>query len=223
MKGLVLLVTIVFSTAFCFAQDKSYTITGSIFDVDLNGETIDLVELGEQANTTIQNTKVSGNTFSFSGSVDAPMLCMLLIENHKVVFVLENAKITVSIHRDSTNISGTKTNDNFQRFINQSNAYRKQITELHSSYQAAPEKSPEKALLLEQFEEMEKYWQSEVMVKFIEDNINNPAGLRAFKSLLPSLSIDELKRIIVSVDSVNLTHPYIQKAIEQINTSGSLQ
>lgn len=219
MKQSLFLIVILLLVAPCFAQDKSYTIKGTIFDVDLSGELIELVELGEQANTTIQNTRVRSNTFSFSGQADKPSLCVLLVENHKVPIVLENAEITVSVYRDSTRISGTKVNDNFQAFINQSNAYRKRITELYSRLQSTPENTPQRDTLQKQLDEMEKNWQAQVVVKYIEDNINNPAGQRAFKSVFTDLSTDELKGIVAKVDSANLASPDIQKAIEQIYAS----
>ena len=218
MKRLLLLTYIVFITTLGFAQNKSYTIKGKIFGIDLNGESIDMVELGDGYNNAIQNTRVRNNEFIFTGTVDKPTLWMLLIEQHKILFVAENANIAVEIYPDSSRVSGTKINEDFQEFVDKSNAYRKQITEQYTRYQATPEDSPEKSLLLKQFDEMEKHWHTQVIVKFIEANINNPAGQRAFKSLLPDLSIDELKSIIANIDSVNIQTPLIQQGIERINT-----
>lgn len=206
-----------FFTTLCFAQGNSYTIKGKLFDLDLNGERVDVVELGEHGNIAIQNTRVANNTFSFIGTVQKPALWMLLIENHKILFVAENADISIEIYPDSSRVFGTKINEDFQEFVDKSNAYRKQITGLYARHQSIPNDSPERDSLQKQFDKMEEHWHSQVIVKFIEANINNPAGQRAFKSLLPDLSIDELKSIIANVDSVNLQNPLIQQGLERIN------
>lgn len=220
MKRLLLLTCIAFFAVSCFAQgSKSYTIKGKIFNLSLNGEKIDLVEFGDGYNNTIQNAIVKNNEFIFTGTVDKPTLWMLLIEDHKILLVAENADLSVELYPDSSRISGTKINEDFQAFIDKSNAYRKQITEQYAVYQALPKDSPAKDSLQKQFEEMEKSWHSQVIVKFIEENINNPAGQRAFKSLLPDLSINELKNIIANVDSANMQIPLIQQGIERINAS----
>ena len=219
MKRLLLLACIVLITISCFSQSSnSYTIKGTLHKLDLNDERIDLVELGEHGNSTIQDTRVANNAFSFTGTVSKPALWMLLIENHKIPFIAENANIAIDIYPDSTSVSGTKANEDFQLFINKSNAHRKQITELYARIQAASNNSEEKALLQKQLEEMEQHWHTQVIVKFIEDNINNPAGQRAFKSLIPDLSINELRNIVANVDSGNTQNPIIQQAVERITT-----
>ncbi|MDR0661160.1 MAG: DUF4369 domain-containing protein [Prevotellaceae bacterium] len=219
MKRLLLSALITFLGIGCFAQNQLYTIKGTIHDVDLNGERVDLMEFGEDTNFAIQDTRIRNNSFLFSGKIDQPRLWILLIENHKILLVVEKADIIVDIYRDSSKVSGTKINEDFQAFVDKSNAYRKEITELFARYQAAPEDSPEKDSLMKQLEDMEKHWQSKVIVEFVEANINNPAGQRAFKSVLPDLSAEELKRIIAKVDSVSINIPYIQRAIEQVNAA----
>jgi hypothetical protein len=216
MKYSTLLGLILFLSIPCFAQKQSYTINGTIHNIDLNGEIAELSEL--EGGVLIQNSNIYNNTFGFKGTTKKPELWLIAIENHRIPFVVENADIFIEIYPDSTVISGTAANDNFQTFIRKSNAYRKQITELFTRYQNATEDSPEKDFLQKQFEDMEKDWQSRVVVKFIEDNINNPAGQNAFKSISSELSIDELKDIIANVDSINIRNPYLQKTIEYINS-----
>lgn len=195
---------------------QGYTITGTINNIDLNGDKVELTKLEDRNSSIIKDAVVKNNTFSFSGTIDKPALWMLVVDNHKIPFVVDNAKISIAIYPDSTNISGTEVNDEFQKFIDESNAYKKQVTALFSKYQSALEGSAEKESLLKQYEEMEARWQSQV-VHYIEGNINNPAGQNAFRSIFSNLSTEELKYILTKVDSSNTQNSIIQKAANHLN------
>ena len=213
MKRIPSLIILLLLFSFPSFTQNSYTITGTITGIDINGEKAELSKLEGKA--FIQETIIKNNTFTFKGSIDKPELWILFIENHKIPFVAENANISINIYQDSTQISGTKINDDFQLFISKSNTYRKLLTEVFTKYQAAPENSDEREQILNQYEAMEKQWHSQVAL-FAEENINNPAGQNAFHSMINTLSLEELKSIISKVNPSSLEDKPIQSALQRI-------
>lgn len=209
--------TLIFGLALLLSSaafpQNTYTINGTIHGIDINGEPAELSRI--EGKTLVQQTAIRNNKFMFTGSVDKPELWILFIENHRIPFVIENADISIKIYPDSTRISGTKTNDDFQQFIDKSNAYKKQITEVYNKHQAAIDSPEERERLENLYQEMEKSWQSQV-ASFVKENINNPAGQNALQSMVGSLSLGELKAIITKVDSTNLHNKPVQNAIDRI-------
>ena len=69
--------------------------------------------------------KSANNTFTFKGQIDGPKVALIRWDNDSTQpfhFVLEQGNINIVIKADSWNASGSKQNNDYQRFVNQRNS-----------------------------------------------------------------------------------------------------
>ncbi|MBC8882731.1 DUF4369 domain-containing protein [Flavobacterium piscinae] len=120
-KIFVLLVTASIFIACNKLEDNEYVIKGIAEGIE-NGKFIILETQDETMNLkSVDTTVVMEGKFEFKGISNEPELHFLQVENipGKVIFVLENGEINISIFKDSINkskIGGTFNNEQFAKY-----------------------------------------------------------------------------------------------------------
>lgn len=123
-----------------------YTLSGTIDHAD----DIDIVYLyrPQQNGYITDSCYVKGGHFSFSGSVEYPVLTILELKNKKassnnksdeIHFYLENSPISITIHqsRQNTTISGSKSHDLHLEFIKLLEPIQAQMNSIRTAYRLA--------------------------------------------------------------------------------------
>jgi peroxiredoxin len=124
------------------AAKNEFTITGTVDSV-FNGF-VYLQRRVEAPLITIDSAQISGGKFSLKGTVDYPEVYYLTIPATKssVPFFIEPAEITVNINTkefNKTKILGSKTQTEYDRYLDQLDQYNARIRESYQMYNAAQE------------------------------------------------------------------------------------
>jgi len=125
MKKIVFIITSALLFVACNnLKDNEFLISGTANEIE-NGKKV-YVEVQTETGVTAKDTGVVENgKFELKGIIESAELGFVRIENENfsIPFILENGKIKMDIATDSiqnTKISGTKNNDKFQEFNNES-------------------------------------------------------------------------------------------------------
>lgn len=140
MKKILLVVTAIVTLASC--NKTSYTVTGEIAGIE-NGKEVILQTQDEMGQLkSVDTVKIENGKFVFEGEAKEPLIYLLQIDKlqGKVVFILENGDIDMTINKDSLNnakISGTYNNDEFTTFKNEGMKIQKKIMKFQTDNMAA--------------------------------------------------------------------------------------
>lgn len=125
MKKIVFIITSALFTIACNnLEDNEYLVSGSANGIE-NGKKV-FIEVQTETGVIAKDTGVVENgKFELKGIIESAELGFVRIENENfsIPFILENGNIKMDIATDSiqnTKISGTKNNDKFQEFNNES-------------------------------------------------------------------------------------------------------
>ena len=128
-----------------------------------DGEMVYLVQYKENVPVLKDSINVLGGNFSFSDSIVVPEMYYLFFKNIRgnVPVVLEPGNIEMTVYKDSlrsTIIKGTKSNDDFKQYIDESSSFINELNSIQNeiNYNIAINDSLIKLDLEEQFIEMRK-------------------------------------------------------------------
>ena len=128
-----------------------------------DGEMVYLVQYKENVPVLKDSINVLGGNFSFSDSIVVPEMYYLFFKNIRgnVPVVLEPGNIEMTVYKDSlrsTIIKGTKSNDDFKQYIDESSSFINELNNIQNeiNYNIAINDSLIKLDLEEQFIDMRK-------------------------------------------------------------------
>ena len=106
-------------------KPMDYTVTCTL-EEPLRHDSATLLVLEENYNKlrVCGTSKNSDNTFTFKGQIDRPKVALIRWDNDSTQpfhFVLEQGDINIVIKADSWSASGSRQNNEYQRFVNQRN------------------------------------------------------------------------------------------------------
>ena len=111
MKKSIIFAFLVFAA--CTPTPKSYTVTGVVPDDSYNNQMVFMFDIETSQNT--DSVLVVDGKFTFTGSVDAPVIRRLVLNRRVVNFILENGNISVDMNSPPS-VKGTPLNDELSIF-----------------------------------------------------------------------------------------------------------
>ena len=218
-----LLIAGIAALALCSCQQSSYTIQGTVDLSSLEGAKAYLAIGGWSVdNPQMDSTVVAGGKYAFKGTVAQPECAWVKLVDPKnpqnpqyINLSLENAKIR--IHTDAegwSEVSGTATNDAYQRFkaakripSQAMDALRKQIQEESAARKLTPEREKEIEAA------WGKYSQELHTITFdsIKRHINNPAFWNDLYVCAASHSLAEQKELLAGADARTREVPAVKR------------
>jgi peroxiredoxin len=109
------------SNAAAEQKDTTYAIIGKV-----SGQNNGIIYLIHRQTGQTDSTQLDHGFFKFAGKADTAELCRISLNEQVKSFFLENGKISMLIKKDSVRyalISGTRTQDEFSTFQNQTSKY----------------------------------------------------------------------------------------------------
>jgi peroxiredoxin len=141
MKNLLFLLLAAVVLASCAGKkENKYVISGTVKGVDTG---MILLQKTVDGNTeTVDSTNLKEGKFMFEGTVASPERWTLVIPgtDHRFSFFVENSKITLAAHADSTeklDVTGSVTQDIFNQFVAQYDSLENTMTPFVKQYEEA--------------------------------------------------------------------------------------
>jgi peroxiredoxin len=142
-RNLTLIAAVLAIMASCTKPVKNeYTITGTV-DTSFDGYVL-LQKRTDGPLVTVDSMLLTGGKFNFTGTIDYPEVYYLTIPGTKssVPFFIEPAKMTFSINTkeiDKTRIEGSKSQEEYDKYLDMLDQYNAKIRESYSIYMKAQE------------------------------------------------------------------------------------
>jgi peroxiredoxin len=210
-------------------QQTSYTITGSVANVEWEGKRV-MLSKTINGNSVVDTTVITNGRYMFKGNVDSPIGGMIqfdIVEGSfnsawLVNFVVENAKITITTDENSKSVvAGSVNNNILQKYRDAESIPRGKRTEANMAlHQGRRDNTLTPELEKELTERAEKYnqeWQ-EIFVEFLKNNINNPAGQREV-GRIQTLPLNLMKEVLSYASAQTLDMPEMVRVVTQVNTA----
>lgn len=182
-------------------EDKNaYTITGKVEAKDSTIVYLEALSFNRKVDPEkLDSAIVKNGMFEFKGVASEPAFNIIRVnapsENSKFVrLVVEPGKISANL--DSMTIRGTKSNDDYQAYINKTNPLidqAKAIIEKSKTIAETDEESMKK--LREEFDNIGAQRTKESLI-YVKDNLNNPSGIAMFIYESSQFETDEIKEIL---------------------------
>lgn len=220
MKDYIYLGIIAIFFAAC-SSEPHYVINGNIDGADSVTFYIQKREAGNIINIDSAFSK-NGSFKIKGGKIEYPQMIQLVAGDtrKRTSFYLENSEITVSGSLDSlfkAEIKGSKTQDEYQAFVDSNKPLSDKYSEIYSDYQAAVQSgdAAKKELIIKQTDSIEK----EMINNQKNFVVNNPASY-VTPSILSSVSYymeaDEIETIINKLDTAIAALPQIVSLKENV-------
>lgn len=189
---------------FTACSGNSYKVTGKIYGI-ADDATIMLFHIKDGGLAIMDSTKVSGESFSFSGKTDTCQVAMLSfsvdgIQSNSCTFFLEPGNIKIEYANGMQNVSGTLVNEQFQIFYDKSSNMNERATAIEMELQrAATEADRESA-----FKKMEELQEEfiDIIRASILNNTDNEFGLQQLMESYDMFEPEELMEFIVKMEPV---------------------
>ncbi|MDR2293303.1 MAG: AhpC/TSA family protein [Prevotellaceae bacterium] len=215
MKKLLLLAFIAIATLAC-SEKKSYTISGTVEEEDLNGQT---VYLKTRVNTTlksIDSTVVANKKFKFVGKIDTAEIYYIFFANRRngYPFIADNAVIDVNIGKDDFSVGGTELNNILSKFRKEGDEITKKFDDIYALNQAERGKLTEEfsdSLYAEFLKEYKNYG-----IGFLKENINNKLGELVFQNYTSYLEPYEIEEILALATEATLNKDVFKEIAENV-------
>lgn len=181
MKKQTLFILIPFLLGACQQQEgvHAYHIQGTIDEAE-NGTEVLLQLDKEQSLEVLDRTQVQNHQFTFSGRQDSTMECTItyIIKGNKMgaTFFLENGQIKMDLSNETSQITGTPNNNNYQQFLNKINAIYAQIGSAYNDASEEKGTEHEEDTELKQKVDSLNRKANELIAQTISENIANPVG-----------------------------------------------
>ena len=161
---------------------KSYRIVGTI-ENSHEGDTVMLQEEQDQNLVLLEKTYVKDGQFVFSGRQDSTVeRIVTFVQNGAkmgALFFLENGEIKMEL-AETSSITGTKNNDKYQAFLNQINGIYGQISSVRSNLTDSLYTDTIHSDVAQKVQDLD-HKANELIIKTIQENIDNPIGFYLFR------------------------------------------
>ena len=182
----------------------SFNIEGTTNVSRLNGRMLYLKMFSDGDMHNLDSCDVVHGKFHFSGSVDAPTLGNVFMDDIRLMpLMLESGDISIKI--DQTGqllLSGTPLNDSLYQFMHRYDVYQGQIAELeHKPYQGIMNGSDMEQVMREVNQEAYRI-NAEIdrlVTGFITENFDNALGPGVFQIVTSGYQYPEMKPWIVEI------------------------
>lgn len=188
----------IFSSSVIFAQNKTYTLDGSIESNLYNGKKVYLQQLNDTRNgfINIDSTTVKDNQFTFSKTVkdQEPELRFISTEEPQsyapAFFLSEPGKIIINI-APKNKVTGTPRNDRFQTFSCLQDSLNNELELIVQKYSQLLQTSDNQREMMKEGQVIMKGLQQS-RYDFAKENINNDLGEFIALSSFEVLSADQV-------------------------------
>ncbi|WP_430816651.1 redoxin domain-containing protein [Carboxylicivirga sp. RSCT41] len=192
-------------------QPKSYEVTGTLEGATSERVILKRIEKGRPVD--VDTTVMDNGVFQFTGSVDAPMLYIAVVDGKQqpAVFFISNNKITITGNVDKLSeieVEGSELTELLMKFNNEIPGQERQA-ELQQEFQMAyMSQDADKQKMLQ--EEMQALLEDQraYFKNFINENVSNECGLFFALNMAGSLDLEELRELIAQFEPSMSTHPY---------------
>lgn len=202
MKKLFLLslVTLLFTAC----SSNSYKVNGKIYGI-ADDATIMLFHIEDGELAIMDSTKVSGESFTFSGKTDTCEVAMLSfsvdgIQSNSCTFFLEPGNIKIEYANGMQNVSGTYVNEQFQIFYDKSSNMNERATAIEMEMQRA-ETEADRESAFKKMEELQEEF-IDIVRASILNNTDNVFGLQQIMESYDMFEPEELMEFIVKMEPV---------------------
>lgn len=220
MKKFIYLLLIFFSLASC-STEPHYSVKGKIEGSDDVMFFLQKREAGKIV--TIDSALSEKGTFKMKGGkIEYPQLIQLVAKgkNIRTSFYLENSPITITGKLDSlfaARISGSKTNDEYQGFVDSNKPLSDRYSKIYSDYQEANQSGDqERVAELEQDANSIQNDMTTLQKDFIRSNPGSYVTPSILNSLSYELEAGEIENYINAMDSNVASIPVMQSLKERV-------
>ena len=216
-KSIYLLLVILFTVA-C-SSEPGYVVKGEIEGSD----SIEfMLQIRRDGQTVIIDSAVSkkGSFTMKGGKIDYPQLAQLVAgeTRKRIPFYLENSKITIKGSLDSlfnAKITGSKTHDEYDSFVNSNTPLTDEYTKLISDYQASKQSgdTARVAQIEKRAEEIQKEM-IENQKNFVRNNPSSYVSPSILAGVVNDMQASEIESVISKFDTAIANMPQV-KAISE--------
>ncbi len=220
MQKISFLIIILVLMASC-TNEPHYTITGKIEGSDTVTFLIQKREAGKLV--TIDSAVSRKGSFKIKGgAIDYPQLIQFVAKGKglRTSFYIENAEISITGRLDSlfnAKISGSKTQDEYQSFINSNKLLSERYSNAYANYQTSSQTGDKPKVA--EYENEIKTIQGEMTALQKEFVRNNPGSFVApsiLNSLSYSMEAEEIESYLKPMDSIVARIPVIMSLKERV-------
>ena len=225
LLSIFVVIPIVLTMLYSCKHTPSYTINGTVVQSELEGKQVVLGTLIENRRDWIDTTVITNGKYLFKGSVKKPVNGQIALnaEDHRnavyISLIIENAKITITTDGElKSRVTGSANNDLLQEFLDAESIPLQKRIEISLALRDARNAgmlTPElEQSLSENFDQYHKEVQM-VVVEFVKNNINNPAGLSQLRTI-SNFPVKQLKEVVSSANEETLKNPEVAKIAARI-------
>lgn len=194
---------------------NTYTISGKV-DKSSDGENVYLLNYTENGLDTIATATVSGQKFELKGDATQPQAYILVYENdeneyYSEIFT-EPGKIKVTLGEESS-ARGTKSNDALDDLKIKFSKLNEEVSEIYQNMANCSDTTLMKELQNQMKEKTTEY--DGFIKSFINENINNLAGLYMLNQIVMQIDAKELEGYISKMTEDTKNHP-MAKSINEL-------
>ena len=212
-----------FLLAACNGKQNGYTIQGTISDIVglENGDSVFLArQEGPSQLVNIDSTTVKEGTFTFKGNQGKPELFSIIYQNEGkdhayATVILENGNINVSLTPNLSLARGTRNNDVFSAYIENS---RKNFVEIEKTIEQLEDKSisdEQRESLTQKIEGLEKNFITS-SINAMNGNMDTFSGITILKNIYYYLKYEELETLVNQIPESMDEDPFVQSIKEQV-------
>ncbi len=230
-KFSILLIAIALFTACSKKENNKFLVTGEL--VGVTDCQLFVQKMVNGATETFDTIDVKGGKFSFEGETKTPELIIIKLNEEKpearfFVEVTDKEPIKLTAHIDSLDqaqISGSKTQDQYNAFLRGMVDFQKQSNDIYKLYNKAEADGNTAELA-----KYEKMWdsldgaQKNYMLNYVTENKNTPVSAYiTFKNLAYQIELPELEKITSSFSDSIKESPYVVLLKERIDVLKKVQ
>jgi len=203
MKKMIYLIVAVLMTG-C-SSEPEFVVKGNIQDSDSVTFMLQKREAGKFI--TLDSALSRNGIFKMTGSVQFPEMVQLVATGRqkRVSFYIENSEITISGNLDSLSfaeVSGSKTQDEYQSFIDSNKPLSEKYSNLYIEYQSArQENNTEKIAELEKEAEAIQNEMTQLEKDFVKNNPSSYVSPSILNSLSFEMEASDIEAAINAMDT----------------------
>ncbi|MBQ5662844.1 MAG: AhpC/TSA family protein [Bacteroidaceae bacterium] len=202
MKNILFTLFATFALYACAPVD-GYKISGTYKNAPQNGK-IYLAQLTSSSIDYIDSVEIKNNNFELNGNQDEPIVRFIFYPlpgggEDIIPIVLENGKISIKIAKEGATVSGTELNNAMQAYKDEFYDVSRRAEEVFLSIGNIDKLSPEKRDSLQAVADALSNEISQVLLKHIGINMENPIGAFIISTSGPMCDAAKLCDIIDSV------------------------
>lgn len=199
---------------------NGYTINGEISDVN-DGDSIYLVEMNGRQVTTQQSAVIKDGKFQFKGDQNEPVLRYIMYQSNDdndqaLDFFLEDGTIKVKMDAVNPSVTGTPSNDAYQKVRDNINNLQNEMSELYDKLSDENLSDDVRAALEKQSDELDKKYIN-ALVDATKANATSEVGVYLFKNFYYYMDTPQLAEIVNLIPDKFANDEAISNIKQQVN------